>query len=197
MKTNSTEIIDLQYFAKYQFKSGFKFALDGFHNVPNKSIPYIGLYCLNPPASLYENPIDPTRIHLNSNYNWEDSAATSPQFLEGFVTFRDVKFDKNLTLIIDVRSVTFKKKVIPVFKNIGWTILPIFSSNGYVQSGIYQLPIFDGSVPKDVIEQLPVNDPWPYLMELMATKKSRIKYLQTMSAIVRLLDSQREVKHIS
>ena len=47
VKTQSTEIIDLQFFAKYQPKSGFKFALDGFHNVPDKSIPYVGLFCLN------------------------------------------------------------------------------------------------------------------------------------------------------
>ncbi len=192
-KTDSTEIIDLQYFAKYQPKSGFKFALDGFHNVPDSSIPYIGLYCLNPPAALYQHPLDANLVHLNSNYNWEDSAAQSPQFLEGFVTFRDIKFDKNLTLIIDVQTIAFKKKTVPVFKTIGWTVLPIFSPNGYVQSGIYQLPIFEGAVPKDIIEQLPVNDPWPFLMELVAQKKSRVKFLEPMSAIVRLLDSQREV----
>ena len=192
-KTDSTEIIDLQYFAKYQPKSGFKFALDGFHNVPDSSIPYIGLYCLNPPAALYQHPLDANLVHLNSNFNWEDSAAQSPQFLEGFVTFRDVRFDKNLTLIIDVQTIAFKKKTVPVFKPIGWTVLSIFSPNGYVQSGIFQLPIFEGPVPKDIIEQLPLNDPWPFLMELVAQKKSRIKFLEPMSAIVRLLDSQREV----
>lgn len=192
-KTTSTDIIDLQFFAKYQPKSGFKFALDGFHNVPDKDIPYIGLYCLNPPAALYQTPINANLIHLNSNFNWEDSAAASPQFLEGFVTFKDVKFDKNLTIIIDIQTVVFKKKTIPTFKPIGWTVLPVFSSNGYVQSGIYQLPVFQGPAIKDIIEQLPLNDPWPFLLEQMAVKKSRLKFLEPMSAIVRLLDSQREV----
>ena len=117
-------------------------------------------------------------------------------FIEGFITFRNIKFDKNLTIIIDIQTVIFKKKTIPTFKPIGWTILPVFSSNGYVMSGVYQLPIFEGPVPTDIIEQLPMNDPWPFLMDLLANKKSRVKYLETMSTIVRLLDSQREVNRI-
>mmetsp|Transcript_22582 Transcript_22582/g.19587 ORF Transcript_22582/g.19587 Transcript_22582/m.19587 type:complete len:140 (-) Transcript_22582:547-966(-) len=107
LRNNSTEIIDLQYFAKYQKESGFKFALDGFHNVPDK-VPYIGLCCLNPPAALYTGK-DTNMIHLYSTFNWE-SPYSSPQFLDPFVTFRDISFDKNLTLIIDVRTLTFKKK---------------------------------------------------------------------------------------
>ena len=183
----------MQFFAKYQPKSGFKFALDGFHNVPDKSIPYVGLFCLNPPAPLYQDPCAADQVHLNATFDWKGSAASSPRFIEGFITFRNIKFDKNLTIIIDIQTVIFKKKTIPTFKSIGWTILPVFSSNGYVMSGIYQLPIFEGAVPTDIIEQLPMNDPWPFLMDLMGNKKSRVKYLEPMSAIVRLLDSQREV----
>lgn len=191
IRTNKTEIIDLQKFAKYQPPSGFKFAVDGFHNVPEK-IPYVALYCLNPPAALY-NGGDTNLIHLNSNYDWE-SAVTTPMFLEGFVTFRDVKFEKNLTLLIDVRTVTFKKKgTVPVFKTIGWSALPVFSPDGYVQSGIYQLPVFDGPIPKPIIEGLLENDPWPFLMDKIKEKKPIIKYLEPMSVVVRLLDGQREV----
>lgn len=171
--------------------SGFKFALDGFHNVPEE-IPYVGLYCLNPPAALY-NSGDRNQVHLNSNFNWE-SPYCSPQFLEGYVTFRDVKFDKNLTLIIDVRTVTFKKKgQMEIIKPIGWTALPIFSPDKYVMSGIYQLPIFKGPVIPEILKELPEQDPWHYLMEKMNEKKTKLEFLEPMSAIVRLLDGQREV----
>jgi hypothetical protein len=106
-----------------------------------------------------------------------------------------VPFDKNLTLIIDVKSVIFKKKgTLPVFSSVGWTALPIFSPDGYVQSGIYQLPIFKGTVPKDILEQLPENDPWPFLMDKLNEKKSKLQLLEPMSAVVRLLDGQREVR---
>jgi hypothetical protein len=188
-KTTSTEMIDLIYFAKYQPAAGFKFAVDGFHNINDKK-PYIAFYCLNPPAALYQDNLDANAIHLNSKIDW-DSALPSPRFVEGFVNFPNIKFDKNLTMIIDVRSVKFTRTR-AVFENIGWAICPIFSADGYVQSGIYQIPVINGAVPKDIINELPMNDPWPYLNDLISSKK--LKYLEYMSVLVRLLDGQREVR---
>ena len=69
-KTANTTLIDMQYFAKYQPEAGFKFSLDGIHNVP-KGAAYAGLYCLNPPAALYQLDPNPTLVHLNSNLDWE------------------------------------------------------------------------------------------------------------------------------
>lgn len=53
--TPYTDIIDLTGFAHYEGQTGFKFSLDGFHNVPFTDRPVIGIYCLNPPADLYRN----------------------------------------------------------------------------------------------------------------------------------------------
>ncbi len=60
----------MRYFAKYQVQAGFKFSLDGVHNVP-KTAAYVGLYSLNPAGLFYKQPPDPTSVHLNSNLNWE------------------------------------------------------------------------------------------------------------------------------
>lgn len=60
----------MQYFAKYQPEAGFKFSLDGIHNVP-KPAAYAGLYCLNPPGALYQIDPNPLQVHLNSNLDWE------------------------------------------------------------------------------------------------------------------------------
>jgi len=49
-------IIDLKYFAKYIKKAGFKFAIDGFHNLTQKGI-FIVIYCLNPPGVFYKDTI--------------------------------------------------------------------------------------------------------------------------------------------
>ena len=172
-------------------RSGFKFALDGLHNVPNE-LPYAGLCCLHPPGSLYQTNVDSTQISLNSTIDW-DSPVSSLKFLEGFVTYKDVKFDKNLCIIVDIKTIKFKNPTTSSIIDVGWTILPVFSPDGYVLSGIYQVPIFQGVIPKEIIDSLPLNDPWPYLMEELAKKKSKLKYLEPMSAIVRLLDGQREV----
>jgi hypothetical protein len=50
-----------------------------------------------------------------------------------------------------VKSVPFKKldsKIIDV----GWTILPVFSFDGYVMSNIYQLPLYKGVISKEIVQ---------------------------------------------
>lgn len=97
------------YFAKYQPSTGFKFSLDGYHNVPNTSLPLIGLYCLNPPAAFYSGNFDPKSILLNSNFDW-DSPLSSPKYNEGFFTWRDLPFNKYLNIIVDVRTVSISER---------------------------------------------------------------------------------------
>lgn len=79
-KTKNTLILDMMYFAKYQPVAGFKFSLDGFHNVPKNQI-YVGIYCLNPPGVFYSDKGNRAEtikeVHLNSNINW-DSPLKSP-----------------------------------------------------------------------------------------------------------------------
>ena len=193
-RTNNTQIIDMIYFAKYQSQAGFKFSLDGFHNSVVSDLPLIGLYCLSPPSALYAPLIvDPNSILLNSNLDWE-SPINSPKYNEGFFTWKDQLFNKYLSIIIDVRSVYIsgrrdKIKIEPV----GWTIVPVYTPNGYVKSGCYQMPLFKGPVRKDLLEGIGQNDPWEYLMDLKKEKINRLVFLEPMSAVVRLLDAQREV----
>jgi hypothetical protein len=70
--TPETELIDLAYFAKYKPDIGFKFSLDGFHNNPITDHPVVGIYQLNPPATLYHSPnVITNEAILNSAFNWE------------------------------------------------------------------------------------------------------------------------------
>lgn len=186
----------MMYFARYQAQAGFKFSLDGLHLVPKESIPYIGLYCMNPPGDLYLDEPDHSKIQMTSLLNWE-GPAKSPQWLDGYITFKDIPHQNNLHMLIDIRSVSFAKTT-PEFSKIGWTICPIFSPDGFVLSGIYQIPLFKGEFPKGLRQELQENDPWPYLMELMKNKKNpfKLSFLGDTTVICRLVDSQREVKHI-
>ena len=116
----------------------------------------------------------------------------SPRFLEGFATFKDVKFHRNVCMIIDIRSVSFTK-LEPTIEEVGWTILPVFSPNGFVMSGIYQIPLFKGAPIVEYLKEMETTDPWQFLSDKQKEKKSRIIPLENCSVIVRLLDSNREV----
>ena len=181
----------MTYFSKYLPQFGFKIAIDGFHNTPEK-VPYVCLSCLNPPGALHQTPIDPSQVYLNSQLDWE-SPITTPHFTEEFFSFYNINARNNLTLFLEVKTIAFNKKDVPAFKTVGWTVVPIFNPNGYMQSGCYQLPIFKGVIPKDVLDRITQNDAWPVLMELLAMKKSPVQLLEPMSVVVRVVDGQREV----
>lgn len=178
------------YFAKYRQESGFKFALDGLHNADTAQ-PYIGLYSLNPPGDFYvwEDEPNVSKLQLNSVLDW-DGPLNSPRFLDGYMTFKDILFSKNLHLIVDIRTVNLLKNP-PQFTNIGWTIVPLFTPDGFVLSGVYQLPLIQGEVNRTIIKELPENDPWPYILDHIKAKK--IKWLGKTSIMIRLVDAQREV----
>lgn len=188
----ATGLIDLLYFAKYRPEAGFKFALDGIHNV-TVSQPYIGLYSLNPPGDfyVYEDGDEPntSKLQLNSVLDW-DGPLLSPKFLDGYMTFKDIVFSKNLHLIIDIRTVNLMKHP-PQFSHVGWTIVPLFTPDGFVLSGIYQIPLIAGEVNKAIVQELPENDPWGFILDQIKAKK--IKWLGQASAMIRLIDAQREV----
>ncbi len=182
----------MTYFAKYEPEMGFLVAVDGIHNPPDK-VPYISICCLNPPGALFQHPPDPNQICLNSEMNWE-SPVTSPQFTEGWFSFTDINPRPTLNLIFEVRSVTFARNNAPTIKTVGWALLPVFNSYNYVQSGIYQIPVFRGAISRDLLDNITHTDAWQYLMDLMTTKKAGLAYLEPMSLVVRLADGQREVQ---
>ena len=179
------------YFAKYRPEAGFKFALDGIHNVPVAQ-PYVGLYSFNPPGNFYDYQGDTpnaSEVQLNSKLDW-NGPLNSPRFLDGYITFKNIPFSKNKHLIVDIRTVNLQKYPLE-FSTIGWTIVPLFTSNGYVLSSVYQIPLFAGEVNKSIVTELPKNDPWPYMMDQVKAKK--LKYLGKTSIMIRLVDAQREV----
>ena len=75
--TNDTKMIDMLYFSKYRPQAGFKFVIDGLHNVNPISNAHIVLYSLSLPGTFYLEPHDVTQAHMTSTYDWE-SVAKSP-----------------------------------------------------------------------------------------------------------------------
>ena len=186
--TPRTPMIDMKYFAAYNPKLGFKIAIDALHNTPTDDA-HVIIFCLNPPGALYSSTVITEDVQFTTKVEWNSSVRT-PQYLDGFHTYKNILFDKNLHLIIDVRAVSFAKQR-PEVITVGWTLLPIFSADGYVKSGIYQLPVFRGSVPASFLPDLATTDPWSLIMNAV-NKPGGPVYLDPVSVIVRLVDTQRD-----
>ncbi|CAG9315098.1 unnamed protein product [Blepharisma stoltei] len=183
-----TPMLDMKYFAKYNPKMGFKIAIDAIHNIPTET-PHTVIISLNPPGNLYSTSNISQDVEFNTKLDWNSSIRT-PTFLDGFHTYKNVSFNRFLHIIFDVRTINLSKKrpeVIPV----GWTILTVFTEDGYIKSGIYQLPLFKGAVPVPILSDLTNNDPWSFIMNA-ATRQGGPQFLEPVSILVRLVDTQRD-----
>ncbi len=97
-------------------------------------------------------------------------------------------------MIVDIKAVaasTSDKKT----QNVGWTMVPLFSPDGYALSKAFQIPLIKGPVDPAVLKMMEKRDPWELIPELMndPKKTTNIKYAQYTSIIVRVVDAQREV----
>ena len=131
---NDTMLIDMVYFSKYRAQSGFRFIVDGVHGVPSQENAYVVLYSLSTPGTFFIEPRDVTQAKMTATYDWE-SVANSPQYEDEWFVFKE-NINPNQNILIEVKAVPFKKvdsKIIDV----GWTVLPVFSKDGYVMSNIY------------------------------------------------------------
>ena len=82
-----------------------------------------------------------------STYDWE-SSIMSMKFLDNYFYYQSVPPDPSMTVVFDVRSVEFTNGM-PKIEQVAWTSIPVFFlryGNFYVRSGIFQLPLFKGTV---------------------------------------------------
>ncbi|KAL4430115.1 hypothetical protein ABPG74_013562 [Tetrahymena malaccensis] len=190
--TRDVKVIDMMNFAKYDQRVGIKFALDGIHKVPNSKWVYGALVSLNPPGEFYQEGQDigdSKNVNLVSDVNLL-SYAESPQFNSEFMYFRNQPFNRYLSVIVDVKAVQLSKD--KQTNTIGWTMVPLFSPDGYVLSGVFQLPLIKGEVNPQLLQQMVKRDPWEIIKELTDNNKSQTKYAEFTSIIVRIVDAQRE-----
>lgn len=192
--TENMEFLNLKFFSKYNEKNGaFKFIIDGLHKL-TKSGFYITSYTLNPPAKYYleEKKED---IKIYSTFDWDRSTTSTTFYNEGYIKYKEIPFNTNLHFLIELYSVEMPAFADPEIKPVAWTILPVFvidqlSKQGYVSSNIYQLPLFQGKITKEIAAELNGTEPWPTLMKMVDS--GRAKYWSNASVYCRLLDTQRE-----
>jgi hypothetical protein len=81
----------------------------------------------------------------------------SPQFLDEYITYKE-HFNRYLFIVVDIKCLNFKK-VDPAFQDVGWTIVPLFTFNGYSHSGLFQIPLVKGPVNKEWLQMMREKDP--------------------------------------
>ena len=81
-----------------------------------------------------------------------------------------------MAMVVDVKEIKSKAGVLTM-EEYGWTVLPIFYEEGYVRSGVYQLPLLQGSPTKEFLGTMQFESPWSVIgKELEKGKKSAIKF---------------------
>jgi hypothetical protein len=188
--SSSTFMLDGKYFAQYRLESGFKFVIDAIHNPANTN-PLVCTYCINPPGEYYQNKDKTEDLVLVPNIDFNHPVGQI-KYYSDYVKYRNLEYDPYKNIIIEVKELEFvgddEFKVI----DFGWTVIPLFVGNKYVTSGHYQIPIFDGAFPSELLlPLLKEKKAWDAVQELFNAKK--IKWKPTFSSVlVRLLDGQKE-----
>lgn len=196
MITRETPVINMKYYALYNPGAGFKFVVDGLHSLRKRGL-FVTLVSLTGSNNLYSDNYNPLHIKFFSQIAW-DSPLSSPRYDENYCLIREIEFNKSLCLIFDVREIIFNKEREIVIKEHGFSVFPVFDKAGYVNSGAFQVPLFEGRVKKHLLDELRTSSfPWRKVREFadrrdQYTQKKMLKYMKYSSVVFRLLDGQRE-----
>ena len=195
------DLLDMNYFSQYISELGFKFTLDMVFNCTPGNI-YVALCSINPPGSMYRNVPSYEKVIVFNEINY-DSYLVAQRFTESFYMFKNVPVDYKTHMIIDIKSVKFKKNGATEINDFAWTIYPLFTTldvdenrktvEMFVRSGIYMMPLFTGAVREDVVNKLKdQDDSWEFLTAEDKRKVSSVSFMQNSGVVVRCIDNQRE-----
>ena len=188
------DLIAVNYFSRYIMDIGFRFCLDMVLNCDPHSM-FVAICSINPPGALYQDEVGYEKVIVFNEINFS-SHVKSQKFMESFYAFVNVPENEVTHMIIDIKSVKFKKKGPTEVKDYAWTIFPIFThleTDGddstkefYVRSGLHMMPLFQGKVREDLVHSLVENsDPWTHLMDQRKKKLAPISLLPKAGAVVR------------
>mmetsp|Transcript_16768 Transcript_16768/g.11979 ORF Transcript_16768/g.11979 Transcript_16768/m.11979 type:complete len:134 (-) Transcript_16768:310-711(-) len=122
-------------------------------------MPHIVISSIFPPGGLYSNPPRKTPdVFVFTDFNW-DSPWNSLIFEEDLVNYTGLPANETLAYLIDVKGVKITNNGELKLVDIGWTYMDIYSllenENNtysiYTNSGLTAIPLFQGSVRRDVL----------------------------------------------
>jgi hypothetical protein len=201
VSTFSEILVNITYFSEYISDIGFKFNVDWVFGLNAKNL-YIVIWSLNPPGNMYQASPSFEKIWLYTDVNL-NSPLGLQQFIESFFVFKNVPVDFRAHMIIDIKSIKFRKNAATEITDYAWTIFPIFSTLElkdkkedivmYVRSGVFMIPLFSGAVRIDVVSKLKDQDDcWEFLLKENKRKVSSVHLLKNQGILIRWVDNQRE-----
>jgi len=139
---------------------GFRAGVEAIHN--NTQNAFFGvIMSVCPEASFYEvNRYGPPSDCIGISSIDFESTINTIKFNDGEYVFKNIKENPSLSLIFDVKMYLPGKNS---FDNFGFSVFPLFSNimdyvtkipELYVNSGIYSLPIYEGTPSPDFIANL-------------------------------------------
>ncbi|CAI5777313.1 Hypothetical predicted protein [Podarcis lilfordi] len=206
---SSPQPFSLTYVSRYIPTYGIKFALDRGMNLPWSGLT-IAQFCFNPPGACYfgaqwlkyDYPIFVEELDKNSYQQW-------PVWLDGFKTCPHRVYHEYTAIIIHLyqgvvnpaqcasgekecqaaqRRVMLKGEQLHYTQKSGaWTALHVFS-RGYCNTGIYQLPLYQGA-PSQIILASLSEGKCSSIMKSMLQKKE-IQLVPGASVVVRIADGR-------
>ncbi|KAI9205318.1 uncharacterized protein BJ171DRAFT_615891 [Polychytrium aggregatum] len=164
IRFDDSRILDVNpaYVCPYDPKCGFCVSVDSANKLSAKGAAF-ALLSICPPAHLYHDEKDPAAVevfaddlHPVSSLDM-DSHYRSPVWRDGFHWYRRRKYSKRMLVVIDVRTMINISDNWSVVSE-GWTGIPIFDNKGYVQYGVYRLPLFEGTPPSTLLKALETDN---------------------------------------
>ncbi|KYO48006.1 coiled-coil domain-containing protein 17 isoform A [Alligator mississippiensis] len=208
---SSPQPFSLTYVSRYLPACGIQVAVDGAWNLPWSGLT-LAHFCFNPPGAFYfgrrwlkyDRPVFLEALDLDSYQKW-------PAWLDGFKSFPQRTYHEHLTVIIHLHEVTVTAGA-PGAKAAGrsaerraageegdglryvlgsqaWAALHVFS-RGYCNTGVYQLPLYQGAPSQSLLVALSQGECRSTLEHLAAENK--VQLLEGASLVARIADGRRE-----
>lgn len=193
-KPSASDTIDdlnYSYICKYVPKHGLFAAIDGAQNLVQKRTT-LGIISLYPPGSVYNPssliPVSERNCRITSQIDL-NSPLRCPVYADGLFPFTPEPNPRPF-ILFDLRSILVNQGT--SIASQGWAILPLLNSDGYVNHGYYQLPLFEGQPTTAILERMSELESFVFLDELITDKV--IKYVEGASVFVRLCDGRRDAE---
>jgi len=202
-------IIDYSFSVPYSLDTGLSISTEMLFNMPSggifgqKGLVYKVIYSLNPPGLFYKDP-PLTEGSFFTIKDDLDQPMTCPCWTDGFTILNPPQLEAGLCLILDIRTLRVEKgrgdakepKIIvepPSIRKSFWSILPLakekLSGQGfnYVQTGNFQIPLIEGSVPTDILASIvPFREVYNRLAS--TSKGNSLKLVPGASIFVRVMN---------
>ena len=170
--TPKSSLLDLNFHSQYEPSLGFRVSVEAVHDNKIKAF-FAVLASVIPPASYYDpnrvsNPRDAFTF-TEPDMELKTSTNASFQFNEGDAVVKGYKpTQPGMSVLFDIKAYMPDKDE---FVDYGFTICPVLTTQNtdadentteyYVSSGVFSLPVYKGKPSSDTIEILKSNnDPY-------------------------------------